>query len=84
MARKLFLQEAAESEGGGIGLLGLAQRKQPIGIYQLHEHCDLASRSGDHAREEKAGEVVGDQHAGVGCQCGEQSFSRIRGELHEG
>src|SRR5579864_8229632 len=67
--------------GGWKSLLCLPQRKQAIRVHYLHERSDLPSRGSDHAREEKAGEVIGHHNAGARCQSGEQSFAYIRCEL---
>ena len=74
MRRKSFLEETAKGVGSGKQLIGGAQRKQSIGVDFFQAHGQLLRGAANHVRQEKTGEVVGDDDAGMAGERGEQAL----------
>ncbi|HZN55286.1 MAG TPA: hypothetical protein VFB67_08180 [Candidatus Polarisedimenticolaceae bacterium] len=72
MPRKPLLKVSPESEGGGKGLLRVADGEEAVRIDALEPHVELTRRRRDHGGEEEAGEVVGDHQACLGGERAEE------------
>jgi len=73
---------AAEVESTSENLVGGAEGEQAIGIHSFEADGKLPGSGGNQARQEEAGEIVGDDNAGVCCERFEKATAGTWGRLN--
>src|SRR3984885_7807733 len=79
VGRNVFLEEAAKRVGRGKHLVGGTEGQQSIGIDFFQAYGQLFRGAANHARKEKAREVVGDYDTGTVGEGSEQTLALAHG-----